>query len=70
VTGRETDREGAPTACTLGDGERVIGKDQEPQEFYGIKRAHHNDPYMVGGQAYMETLNRFLSRVTGDKPSP
>ncbi len=30
--------------------------------------AHHNDLYLVGGKAYLEILNRFLSRVTKGEP--
>lgn len=51
-------------------GRRLFEAAREPKEFYSIKSAHHNDLYLVGGQAYLETLNRFLSGVTGDKPSP
>jgi hypothetical protein len=51
-------------------GRRLFEAAREPKEFYGIKGAHHNDLYMVGGKAYLETLNRFLSRVIGNEPSP
>lgn len=51
-------------------GQRLFEAAREPKEFYSIKRARHNDLYMVGGQAYLETLNRFLGRVIGHEPSP
>ena len=50
-------------------GQRLFEAAKEPKEFYSIKRARHNDLYLIGGKTYLETLNRFLSRVTGDKPS-
>lgn len=50
-------------------GQRLFDAANEPKEFYRIKGAHHNDLYVVGGTAYLETLNRFLSRATGDAPS-
>lgn len=49
-------------------GRRLFEAAREPKEFYSIKGAHHNDLYLVGGQAYLETLNRFLSRVTKGEP--
>ncbi|CBE70090.1 MAG: alpha/beta hydrolase [Candidatus Methylomirabilis oxygeniifera] len=51
-------------------GQRLFESANEPKEFYRIKDAHHNDLYVVGGTAYLETLNRFLSRMIGDTPSP
>lgn len=51
-------------------GQRLFEAAREPKEFYGIKGARHNDLYLIGGLAYLETLNRFLSRVTGDASSP
>lgn len=52
-------------------GQRLFEAAAEPKEFYSITRAHHNDLYLVGGLAYLETLNRFLGRVvTGQTPSP
>ncbi|MBI2882946.1 MAG: alpha/beta hydrolase [Candidatus Methylomirabilis oxyfera] len=51
-------------------GQRLFEAAREPKEFYPIKRAHHNDLYLIGGHAYPETLNRFLSRVIGGTPSP
>ncbi len=49
-------------------GRRLFEAAREPKEFYGIKGAHHNDLYLVGGKAYLEILNRFLSRVTKGEP--
>ncbi|MBZ0160609.1 MAG: alpha/beta hydrolase [bacterium] len=52
-------------------GQRLFEAAREPKEFYGIKGARHNDLYLVGGLAYLETLNRFLGRVTRNTtPSP
>ncbi|MDE2485631.1 MAG: alpha/beta hydrolase, partial [candidate division NC10 bacterium] len=50
-------------------GQRLFEAAREPKEFYSIKGAHHNDLYLVGGHAYLETLNRFLRQVIGDTPS-
>ncbi|MDE2059120.1 MAG: alpha/beta hydrolase [candidate division NC10 bacterium] len=50
-------------------GRRLFEAAREPKAFYGIKGAHHNDLYLVGSQAYLATLNRFLSGVIGDTPS-
>lgn len=52
-------------------GRRLFEAAGEPKEFYAIKQARHNDLYLVGGQAYLETLSRFLGRLTeGRPPSP
>ena len=51
-------------------GQRLFEAASEPKEFYRIKQARNNDLYLVGGKAYLETLNRFLGKVTGVKPSP
>lgn len=51
-------------------GQRLFEAAREPKEFYSIKRARHNDLYLVGGKAYLETLNRFLSRVIGNEFTP
>jgi hypothetical protein len=51
-------------------GQRLFEVANEPKEFYRIKGAHHNDLYLVGGTAYLETLNRFLGRMIGDRSSP
>jgi len=51
-------------------GERLFEAASEPKEFYAIKRARHNDLYMVGGQAYLDTINRFLNKTVGDTPLP
>ena len=32
----------------------------EPKQFYEIPGASHNDTYLVGGQAYLEVLGRFV----------
>jgi uncharacterized protein len=51
-------------------GQRLFEAAREPKEFYPIKQARHNDLYLIGGQAYLETLDRFLSEVIGDTRSP
>ena len=51
-------------------GQRLFEAASEPKELYVIKQARHNDLYLIGGQAYLETLARFLGRIIGDRPSP
>lgn len=51
-------------------GQRLFEAASEPKELYVIKRARHNDLYLIGGQAYLETLDRFLGRIIRDRPSP
>lgn len=51
-------------------GQRLFEAAREPKAFYPIKRARHNDLYLIGGQAYLETLDRFLGGVIGDTRSP
>ncbi|HWQ69395.1 MAG TPA: alpha/beta hydrolase [Patescibacteria group bacterium] len=51
-------------------GQRLFEAASEPKEFYSIKGARHNDLYLVGGTAYLETLDRFLCGVIGGTSSP
>ena len=57
-----------------GDADEVIPYDQgrrlfaaapEPKEFYTIRGAHHNDTYIVGGDAYWAAWARFLAPLVG-----
>jgi fermentation-respiration switch protein FrsA (DUF1100 family) len=41
-------------------GRRVYAVAQSPKELYIIPGAHHNDTYLVGGQAYFERLRFFI----------
>jgi hypothetical protein len=41
-------------------GRRVYAAAQSPKELYIIPGAHHNDTYLVGGQAYFERLRFFI----------
>lgn len=49
-------------------GRKVFEAAPEPKEFYTIRGAHHNDTYMVGGDAYFAALRGFMSRAGGLKP--
>ena len=42
-------------------GRRVFTAANEPKELYLIPGAHHNDTYLVGGRAYFERLQAFIS---------
>jgi fermentation-respiration switch protein FrsA (DUF1100 family) len=42
-------------------GRRVFAAVNEPKELYLIPGAHHNDTYLVGGRAYFERLQAFIS---------
>jgi fermentation-respiration switch protein FrsA (DUF1100 family) len=44
-------------------GRRVFEAAPEPKTFFAIPGAHHNDTYMVGGDAYWAALARFLEGV-------
>jgi len=46
-------------------GKRVFAAAPEPKELYLIPGAHHNDTYMVGGEAYFERLKSFIERFGG-----
>jgi fermentation-respiration switch protein FrsA (DUF1100 family) len=44
-------------------GNKVFAAAGEPKEFYSIAGAHHNDTYLVGGDAYFARLRSFVERV-------
>lgn len=44
-------------------GQRLFEAAREPKKFYAIARARHNDLYAVGGQAYLEILDRFIAKA-------
>jgi hypothetical protein len=50
-------------------GRRLFEAASEPKEFFAIRGAHHNDISAVGGTAYLDRLNHFLGRVTGNVAS-
>jgi fermentation-respiration switch protein FrsA (DUF1100 family) len=41
-------------------GRKLFEAANEPKEFYTIKGAHHNDTYEVGGETYVQTIQRFI----------
>lgn len=44
-------------------GKKVFDAAPGPKEFYTIRGARHNDTYIVGGDAYFETLTDFIDRA-------
>ena len=62
----------APLLVLHGDQDEVVpfaqGKSvyeaaPQPKEFYAIRGAHHNDTYIVGGEAYFAALKNFIERA-------
>jgi fermentation-respiration switch protein FrsA (DUF1100 family) len=51
----------------LDHGRRLFAAANEPKTFYLIPGAHHNDTYIVGGDAYFAAVGRFLESLA---PSP
>ena len=49
-------------------GKRVFETASQPKEFYAIRGAHHNDTYIVGGDAYFAALKDFIDRATARLP--
>ena len=47
-------------------GRKVFAAAREPQEFYVIRGAGHNDTYVVGGEAYFDALRRFMQRLASE----
>jgi len=45
-------------------GQELYSAAQEPKDFYSIKGAGHNDTYIVGGEAYVQRLDRFIQLST------
>jgi fermentation-respiration switch protein FrsA (DUF1100 family) len=43
-------------------GRRLFAAAREPKDLYIIQGAHHNDTYVVGGQAYFGRLKSFINR--------
>lgn len=41
-------------------GRRLFEAATEPKQFYEVPGASHNETYLVGGQAYLEVLRRFV----------
>jgi fermentation-respiration switch protein FrsA (DUF1100 family) len=46
-------------------GRRVFEAAPEPKRFFAIPGAHHNDTYLVGGEAYWRAVANFLEGSTG-----
>ena len=44
-------------------GKKVFDAAPSPKEFYTIRGAHHNDTYIVGGDAYFAVLKDFIDRA-------
>ena len=47
----------------IGQGRMVFAAAPEPKRFLAIEGAHHNDVYLIGGEAYREALSEFIGRV-------
>lgn len=43
-------------------GKKIFDAASQPKEFYTIRGAHHNDTYIVGGEAYFAALKDFIER--------
>ncbi len=50
-------------------GRKVFETAPGTKEFYTIRGAHHNDTYIVGGDAYFSVLKDFINRATRDRIS-
>ncbi|TAK08648.1 alpha/beta hydrolase [bacterium] len=48
-------------------GKKVFEAAHNPKEFYTIRGAHHNDTYIVGGEAYFKALKNFIERASGQE---
>jgi len=48
-------------------GKKVFEAAHNPKEFYTIRGAHHNDTYIVGGEAYFAALKDFIERASGQR---
>ena len=49
-------------------GKKVFEAAPQPKEFYAIHGAHHNDTYIVGGNAYFTALKEFIDRAAAGLP--
>jgi fermentation-respiration switch protein FrsA (DUF1100 family) len=45
-----------------GLGRKLFKAANAPKEFFTIKGAHHNDTYEIGGEAYFQAIQEFISR--------
>jgi len=48
-------------------GRQVFAAAPSPKEFYTIRGAHHNDTYLVGGDAYFTRLKEFIDRAAASR---
>jgi len=62
----------APVLVIHGDQDEVVPYEQgrqvfaaapEPKEFYTIRGAHHNDTFIVGGDAYFAAIKNFIEKA-------
>lgn len=44
-------------------GRKLYESAAQPKEFYAIEGAGHNNTYRVGGRAYFDTIQEFISRT-------
>lgn len=49
-------------------GKSVYEAAPQPKEFYTIRGAHHNDTYIVGGEAYFAVLKNFIEQALARPP--
>lgn len=49
-------------------GKKVFEAAPNPKEFYTIRGAHHNDTYIVGGEAYFAVLKNFIEQALARPP--
>jgi hypothetical protein len=44
-------------------GRKLFDAANEPKEFYSMPGATHNDPFLVGGEAYYNKIREFIQRL-------
>jgi fermentation-respiration switch protein FrsA (DUF1100 family) len=44
-------------------GRRLFEAAREPKEFHAVRGARHNDIFIIGGDAYLEAMARFMGRL-------
>lgn len=49
-------------------GKKVFEAAQEPKSFYTIRGAHHNDTFIVGGDAYFQRFRSFVEAAISTHP--
>lgn len=62
----------------VAQGRLVFDAAPQPKQYLAIEGAHHNDVYVIGGDAYRKALSEFIARVTapaapiapGEDPKP